>query len=788
MVNETRRPRALSVLAMLAMTAALLVVVPALTSAQAPPDRRLANTTDPVQASIDISTEFFTANDPRVSSIIVGRSDVFADNLGGSSLAGVLGTGPLLLNPTTMLDSRIQAEITRVLPAPRPCAGAGDRGQVILLGGVAALSQQVENSIRALGYCTTRLAGAGRVETSVEIARLFTPTLTSPRTIFLARDNNPADSAAAGGLAARRGVPILVNPVATLHPAIEQFIRDFQITNVVLLGGTAALSQDVENRLNALGATVSRLAGATRDDTSAVIAREFTNPTPTTVGLVNGFNEDGWTYSLTAGAVGARENLPVVYVNTTGVGTPVGSYLCDTAPGEIISVGPTAAIPSTTSDAARTQANCAGTPGPTPPPITCTAFAPVPAVIHAEDFTVPAGFNAINRVVQLHAGDVVTITASTNNGQDPFLLLEDPAGNNIATNDDVAPGDVTAQISLQVRQTGGYLIETTDLNGQSNDVSLLVESAPGPGAIELANEVRTIAPNATQDLSFPVTRGERLRVNVLNLSTVDPVVDILDPNAALLATDDDSGFELESLVSTPVFDDGTHVVSVRDLTQAGGCVQVVVHVYPTLPTAFSSRTLTLPPNANGPIGDAVDLLPSERVTFVSFDQNGTTDPTIELLDPANNSLGFDDDGGGFPNSLLQLILNTDGLHMVEFGNLTSNTGSALTEMLVEHRPGAFNVISDSVTLTGVTPTSRTVELRAGELFVLDTTADDPGAVDPIVDIFDPNSNLVSNDDDSGFFLDSRNVLQVLQTGTYRIDVRDLNGNGGGVALTGSVLS
>ena len=71
--------------------------------------------------------------------------------------------------------------------------------------------------------------------------------------------------------------------------------------------------------------------------------------------------------------------------------------------------------------------------------------------------------------------------------------------------------------------------------------------------------------------------------------------------------------------------------------------------------------------------------------------------------------------------------------------------------------------------------------------MLDTTADDQNTVDTVVDIFDPGGTNVSNDDDNGFFLDSRNVFTAAQTGAYRIDVRDLNGNGGGVSLTGSVL-
>ncbi|WP_108665989.1 cell wall-binding repeat-containing protein [Euzebya rosea] len=330
--------------------AVLLALLVAPASAQGTSgDERVADTTDPTAASIQISERFFDDDDPRITSIAIGRSNVFADNLGGSSWANAVGRGPLLLNPTDRLDGAVRLEIERLLPLPSLTCDEAEM-YVTILGGPAAISATVEDEIRNMGYCVARLAGSGRVETSLEIARTFDDV----SSIFLARDNNPADSAAAGGLAGLRGQPIVVNPLEELHPAVHAFILERRVDNVTILGGTAAISQAVEDQLVELGVTVTRLAGPSRAETSARVASEI--PTPSIVGLVNGFNEDGWAYSLAAGAVGGRENMSIVYGNETGLVTDVQDYLGMARPGKIITFGPQSAIPDSVSSAARAAA------------------------------------------------------------------------------------------------------------------------------------------------------------------------------------------------------------------------------------------------------------------------------------------------------------------------------------------------------------------------------------------------------------------------------------------------
>jgi hypothetical protein len=69
---------------------------------------------------------------------------------------------PVVDQPSTQLDSRVAAEIQRIPPVDKP---------VYLLGGTGALSQAVEDQVKALGYTTvTRLAGPDRFDTALAIA------------------------------------------------------------------------------------------------------------------------------------------------------------------------------------------------------------------------------------------------------------------------------------------------------------------------------------------------------------------------------------------------------------------------------------------------------------------------------------------------------------------------------------------------------------------------------------------------------------------------------------------
>ncbi|WP_341250022.1 S8 family serine peptidase [Euzebya pacifica] len=237
---------------------------------------------------------------------VLVRDDAFADALAGASLSG---EGPLLLTDGTTLSTETAEELRRVLPA-----GA----TVYLLGGIGALSAEVEDRVTELGYLPVRLAGATRVETSIAVADDLLRLGSSPARVMLARADGPADNPTAawadavsgGAHGARTGTPVLLTPSATPHPAVVDWLDDHGATPI-LLGGTAALS-DAHDDL--VGAT--RVEGPDRASTAiAVGERLWALASPfAAVTVIGGWDVDGWARGLAAAGLAADNDAPLVLV------------------------------------------------------------------------------------------------------------------------------------------------------------------------------------------------------------------------------------------------------------------------------------------------------------------------------------------------------------------------------------------------------------------------------------------------------------------------------------------
>lgn len=83
-----------------------------------------------------------------------------------------------------------------------------------------------------------------------------------------------ADALVAGPLSARGAHPVLLTPRDSLHSAVADYLGDASISRVVLMGGTAALSEAVETSITEMGISVDRMAGATRFET-AILTGQF---------------------------------------------------------------------------------------------------------------------------------------------------------------------------------------------------------------------------------------------------------------------------------------------------------------------------------------------------------------------------------------------------------------------------------------------------------------------------------------------------------------------------------
>ncbi len=184
------------------------------------------------------------------------------------ALAGAALDRPLLLTKQTFLPAVTRAYLG-------PCAGHPS-AKVIILGGPAAVSEGVAETLRSMGFRVDRYAGDDRYETARRVARQFAPD--TIETVYLASGVNFADAVAAAPSVTKE-TPLILTTPDELHTQAERFLadEDREVESVTILGGYAAISAEVEEEIEDLGIETTRIAGADRYETATLIARRVFN-------------------------------------------------------------------------------------------------------------------------------------------------------------------------------------------------------------------------------------------------------------------------------------------------------------------------------------------------------------------------------------------------------------------------------------------------------------------------------------------------------------------------------
>ena len=196
-----------------------------------------------------------------VDTIVIGRGDVHVDAITGAVLAKKYDA-PLLLTTSAAIPDVVFNRIKELNPK-----------QIYLLGGEAAISNNVKKTLENQGYQVDRVYGSTRYDTSVEIAKKAE----AYSEVFITNgtDTSP-DALSIASYAASKQIPIILANTNWLSDSTIQLLKDKQISKVTLIGGTAALSANIENQLKALGITnIERISGETRYDTSIAIANKY---------------------------------------------------------------------------------------------------------------------------------------------------------------------------------------------------------------------------------------------------------------------------------------------------------------------------------------------------------------------------------------------------------------------------------------------------------------------------------------------------------------------------------
>ncbi|MFE4951184.1 cell wall-binding repeat-containing protein [Leifsonia sp. NPDC056665] len=191
------------------------------------------------------------------------------------------------------------------------------------------------------GNVEGRLAGADRFGTAVAASQHAHPG-TVP-VVYLASGVDFPDALSAGPIVAKEGGSLLLTGRNELPAEVGAEIQRLQPGRVVLVGGTAAIGDRVENAARALVADVVRVAGANRYETSRALAEAAFPETAPAVFIATG---RGYADALSAGAAAAKAGAPVLLVegNTAGLDAASTALVERLAPSSITVVGGTAVV------------------------------------------------------------------------------------------------------------------------------------------------------------------------------------------------------------------------------------------------------------------------------------------------------------------------------------------------------------------------------------------------------------------------------------------------------------
>lgn len=252
-----------------------------------------------------------------------------AQDATGTSIAGGSTSNPVVLNPydTTNESATAAAQVIRKLGV----------GTVYIIGGTMAISQDVQNQLAKIQVGTVnnqpvylqviRIAGQTAEQTAAMVAgyplstagtlpatpgaygmynsgnsESTTPTAAAaagnPTTAILVDADEFQDALSAAPIASRYNLPVLLNAGGQgLDTSASAALANLHVQQVIVVGGSAAVSDQAVQSLQAAGYSVLRIAGPTFDATSNLLAQfevnSFTTPVTNVTGTRDGLNAAG---------------------------------------------------------------------------------------------------------------------------------------------------------------------------------------------------------------------------------------------------------------------------------------------------------------------------------------------------------------------------------------------------------------------------------------------------------------------------------------------------------------
>ena len=600
-----------------------------------------------IDVAVTIARETFEESD----TVLISRDDRFADALSSGLLQS---DAPLLMVPT---DGPVPPTVSDQI---------ADLGatRAIILGGVAAVSEAVEDELTAGGLAVERRQGDSRFETAIDVASTDGAEAT---TVMLARafpapggpeSQGFADTLAAGGVSAREGYPILLTETRALTGATRQYLDSAPIERVLVMGGTAAISDAVTAELTRMGIVVERVAGDTRDETAVEIAKisgDDSAADAERVIVTEGEGEDAWARGFALASHAAAFDAPIVLTLTDRIPESTEAFLSGGIGGDQTQTVLTCAVESSLCEETRVAAQL--------PPEDTEEFSdigPVEVELDVDD---------VNRIeFDALAGERIGFGYGTFLADSPDevvcveLRLLGPDGETIASFNGF-PLDCTNQRtgngstnSVVIEQGGTHVLETTMDGAASLELFATrasdVTSGPDADPIRIAQN----RPGEVHRMIFEGAQGDQVGFGYRDLlpeqigGNACVSMQLLSPsdntrvarldNAFVNCSQQHPSDGLSDVAVLPF--DGTYVLETALLAEDAGSVELYLTSAQTLDVTLGSPTPVelMRPGAlhrgffEGTAGQTVTLSFDD---VISTDPQGKVCAEVELINPAGTT-------------------------------------------------------------------------------------------------------------------------------------------------------
>ncbi|MGI9018576.1 MAG: cell wall-binding repeat-containing protein [Euzebya sp.] len=252
---------------------------------------------------IDTAARVAASTFAQADTVVLARSDEYADALAGAPLAHSLDS-PLLLTQPDQLSGPTQEALSRL-----------GTSTVVVLGGEAAISPAVTDALTQQGISSERIGGSNRFGTAAAIADRLGP---SARVFITEGENTDPnrgwpDALVAAPYAAFNDQPILLVNATRVPPETAAALERSGAAEALVVGGTASVSEGVSSTIGQ-SVTVRRIAGADRYETAALVQTEAQQEgmSAATMWLATGLD---WPDSLAAGPVIASRGDSLLLVD-----------------------------------------------------------------------------------------------------------------------------------------------------------------------------------------------------------------------------------------------------------------------------------------------------------------------------------------------------------------------------------------------------------------------------------------------------------------------------------------